>query len=139
MNQYKISVKNLFKGYVVKDQFRNSNNNKFYHLNVILVYRSIEFYHKYWLHQNEVFHIPEKQLELLQSQSKVIKKKAYKVGGNTVCYVRQHALKEINRNKLQYAKDWVINVQSFIKNFEIHKVEDITKYIRRGIKRKGGK
>ena len=105
-------------------------------MNVILIKESIGFYHKYQLYQNDICYSPNKQKEMLQDQSIVIKEKACKLEGNAVSYTKQHPLKEVNFNNIQYAKDQIINIQTFIKNFESHEIEDIRKYIRRGAKRK---
>ena len=106
-------------------------------MNNMLVQRSIEFYHKCWLYRNEIFHSPVKQYKLLEQWSNVIKIKAQDIGGNAASYTRQHPLKEVNINNINYTKDQIINMQSFIKNHKSYDIEDIRKYIRRGTKIKG--
>ena len=49
------------------------------------------------------------------------------VGGNVKYFVINHRLNE--NSSTNYIKDYIQNLQVFIKNFEFHREKDIRKYI----------
>ena len=55
-------MKELFRGYVMKEWFETNMNIDMYRsLNKIVVHKCIEFYAKCWKHRNKAYHDKERQ------------------------------------------------------------------------------
>ena len=56
-NQEILGMKNIFRGYVVKVwKGTNFAQNKYRKLNRIVVRLSIQYYYKYWIERNKIYH-----------------------------------------------------------------------------------
>ena len=60
-----IGLKYLFQGFICHDWFGVSNTKKYTRQNKIIIRECIKFYHSYWMHQNDTYHMEEKQKQIL--------------------------------------------------------------------------
>ena len=109
--------------------------NKYRRLNKILVKEATYFYYKCQIERNNLFHSKKNQLAFLKNCCGKTIKYIYKIGGEAQKYVETHKINTETVTK-EYMKDWVRNVNYFIKHQKDFAKEDIRNYVVESIKRK---
>ena len=88
------------------------------------------------MQRNKALYSVQRQMEILGAQSQKLKVKAEQIGRSAKRFIEVHSIKEVNENRIDYAKKWIAMVQSFIKNYEENDSNNIRKYMSYRVKRK---
>ena len=111
----------------MKDWFRDGKSKWYCKRNRILVKKAVKFYNKYWKLCNDLYYSDEKQKTILNTWAQKLKEKAMVIDRNVKQFILGYETKE--NSSLNYIKDWICNLQVFIKNFDVYGEEDIRRYI----------
>jgi len=93
-----IGVEYVSKGFIVRDWHGTTNTKRFSKFNKIFVKYCINFYYRYWILRNELYHKPEKQLEVVIYWSQMTKDYAMKVGGEARKFIEMNKIRDDYRN-----------------------------------------
>ena len=128
-SQQYIGMKDLFKGFVVKDwKGSNFNCSKYEVLNKILVNHAVQYYRKCWLDRNEWYHDTDKQKERVTKWKRNLERHVEEKEPQAVkAFVRKHKMNEEGKS-VDAIKRWIYTVKEMIKKVEKVPANDIRRY-----------
>ena len=128
-SQQHVGMKNLFRGFIVKDwEGANFNCVKYSQLNKIVIVNAVKFCNQCWKHRNEEFHNEEKQRVRMINWYNNLKRKVEQDEPPQVkLFVRRNHI-DVQRSSTETIKTWIYNVKEIMKKVEKLPKGDIRRY-----------
>ena len=129
-NQQHVGMKELFRGYVIRDWMGiNFSTKKYRHVNKIIASECVYFYDRCWKHRNEAQHDESKQKERMKRWYEKEKDRGLR---SNMRQIRMHVDKckiDENRCNSDACKRWIMNLKAIEKKVEKIPENDVRRFM----------
>jgi hypothetical protein len=129
-NQHYIGMKDLFRGYVIKNwKETDFNSRKYRRLNKVLVRQCVWYYNECWKDRNRVMHDESKQRERLKKWYEKEKNKAERSEYRQLNLYVERCKIDIENSTNETIKKWIMNLKHMERKVEKIPVNDIRRWM----------